>query len=127
MQGFGSGFIATGHSVEEEGRGSRHMAGFKTTGGAGVLDGAAWQLLGIDGPTWLSGGRPAGAAQAVGGVVGRRVEQDKGGADLQGLGRWPAIEITRSAESRGDRGLRKTKEDLGAISQKCRDLTEMLR
>jgi hypothetical protein len=87
MQGFGSGFIATGRSVEEEGRGSRHMAGFKTTGGAGVLDGAVWQPLGIDGPTWLRGGRPAGAARAVGGVVGRRVEQDKGGADLQGLGR----------------------------------------
>jgi hypothetical protein len=55
MQGFGSGFIATGRSVEEEGRGSRHMASFKTTGGAGVLDGAAWQPLGIDSPTWLSG------------------------------------------------------------------------
>jgi hypothetical protein len=55
--------------------------------------------------------------------VGRSVEQDKGGADLQGLGRRPAAEITRAAESRGDRGLRKTKEDLGAISQKCRDPT----
>jgi hypothetical protein len=48
--------------------------------------------------------------------VGRCVEQDKGGADLQGLGRRPAAEITRAAESRGDRGLRKTMEELGAIS-----------
>jgi hypothetical protein len=101
MQGFGSGFIATGRSVEEEGRGSWHMASFKMTGGAGVHHGAAWQPLGIDGPTGLSGGRPAGAARAVGGVVGRRVEQDKSGADLQGLGRRPAAEITRAAESRG--------------------------
>jgi hypothetical protein len=58
--------------------------------------------------------------------VGRRVEQDKGGADLQVLGRRPAAEITRAAESRGDRDLRKTKEDLGAISHKCRDRTIML-
>jgi hypothetical protein len=71
-------------------------------------------------------GWPAGAARAVGGVVGRRVEQDKSGTDLHGLGRRPAAEITRAAESRGDWGLRKTKENLGAISQKCRDLTEML-
>jgi hypothetical protein len=77
---------------------------------------AAWQPLGIDGPTWLSGGRLAGAARAVGGVVGRRVEQDKGGADLQGLGRRPAAETTRAAESRGDQDLRKTKEDLSVIS-----------
>jgi hypothetical protein len=58
--------------------------------------------------------------------VGRLVEQDKGGADLQGLGRRPAAEITRAAESRGDWGLRKTMEDLGAISQKCRDPTIIL-
>jgi hypothetical protein len=55
------------------------------------------------------------------------VEQDKGDADLQGLGRRPVAEITRATESRGDWGLRKTMEDLGAISQKYRDLTVMLR
>jgi hypothetical protein len=59
--------------------------------------------------------------------VGRCVEQDKGDADLQGLGRWPVAEIMRAAESIGDWGLRKTMEDLGAISRKCRDLTVMLR
>jgi hypothetical protein len=30
--------------------------------------------------------------------VGRRVEQDKGGAELQELGKRPAAEITRAAE-----------------------------
>jgi hypothetical protein len=58
--------------------------------------------------------------------VGRRVEQDKGGADLQVLGRRLMAEITSTAESRGDRDLRKTKEDLGAISEKCRDPTVIL-
>jgi hypothetical protein len=47
------------------------------------------------------------------------VEQDKGGADLQGLGRQPAAEITRAAESRGNRGL---EEDDGG--PRC-NITEM--
>jgi hypothetical protein len=78
------------------------------------------------GPTWLSGGRPAGAARAVEGGVGRRVEQDKGGADLQvlGGGRWQRSRARQRAEVIGDS--RKTMEDLGAISQNCRDPTVMI-
>jgi hypothetical protein len=114
--GFGSGFIGKHGLVEE-----REREGAVTGPGSGrqaalACPSGAWQPLGTGGPTWLSGGRPAGAAWAVGGVVGRRVEQDKGDADLQGLGRRPAAEIMRAAESRGDWGLRKTMEDLGAIS-----------
>jgi hypothetical protein len=124
--GFGLSFIGVHGFVEESGR-ERAV----TRPGSGrwatpASPSGAWQLLSTGGPTWVSGGRPVGAARAVGGVVGRRVEQNKGGADLQGLRRWPAAEITRAAESRGDQGLRKMMEDLGAISQKCRDLTEML-
>jgi hypothetical protein len=80
----------------------------------------AWQPLGTGGPTWLSGARPAGAARAVEGGVGRRVEQDKGGADLQVLGGGRR----QRAEEFGDS--RKMMEDLGAISQKCRDPTVMI-
>jgi hypothetical protein len=106
-------------------RGSSHGAGLRTAGGAGVpfrcVAAARHRLLDV-----AERGTASGAARAVGGVVGRRVEQDKGDTDLQGLGRRPAVEIARAAESRGDWGLRKTMEDLGAISQKCRDLTIML-
>jgi hypothetical protein len=39
----------------------------KTAGGAGVLDGAAWQLLGIGGLTWNGEGMTADVARALGG------------------------------------------------------------
>jgi hypothetical protein len=58
--------------------------------------------------------------------VGRRVELDKGGADLLGLGRRLVAEITRAAESRGDRGREEEDEDRFAKSQKCRDPIVML-
>jgi hypothetical protein len=64
-------------------------------------------------------GTASGGNAAVEGGVGRCVEQDKGGADLQGLGRRPAAEITRAADSRGDRG---HKEDDGGPR---RNITEM--
>jgi hypothetical protein len=86
----------------------------------------AWQPVGTGGPTWLSGGQPPGAAREVEGWVGRRVEQDKGGADLQVLGgsRQQRSRAQQRTEEIGDS--RKTMEDLGAISKKCRDPTVMI-
>jgi hypothetical protein len=116
--GFGSGFIGVHCFVEERERESGHGIRLRTAGGAGVPFGCG-QPLGTGGPTWLSRGLSPGAARAVEGGVGRHVEQDKGGADLQVLGGRPAAEITRAAESRGDRGLQ---EDDGG--PRC-NITEM--
>jgi hypothetical protein len=54
------------------------------------------------------------------------VEQDKGGADLQvlGGGRRQRSRARQRAEEIGDS--RKTMEDVGAISQKCRDPIVMI-
>jgi hypothetical protein len=118
------GFYRRARPCRGEGEREQSWAEPRTTGGAGVLCGA-WQPLGNVGPTWRRGERPAGAARAVGGV-GRRVEQDKGGADLQvlGGGRRQRSCAQQRAEEIGDS--RKTMEDLGAISQKCRDPTVMI-
>jgi hypothetical protein len=71
-EGMGLGLIFIGGhgAVEEREREGQSRAELRTAGGAGVLDGVAWQPLGIDCPTWKSGGRPAEAARAVGEVVG---------------------------------------------------------
>jgi hypothetical protein len=83
----------------ERERERQSRAKLRTAGGAGVPSGA-WQPLGSGGPTWLRGERPAGAARAVRGVVGRRMGE--GGAF---------------------RDSRKMMEDLGAKSRKARDPT----
>jgi hypothetical protein len=56
------GFIGTQDWVEVKGRESSHVARHGSAGGAGVLDGVAWQPLGIDYPTRNDEGRTAEAA-----------------------------------------------------------------
>jgi hypothetical protein len=56
------GFIGTQDSVEVKGRESSRAARHRSVGGAGVLDGVAWQALGIVYPTWNGEGRTAEAA-----------------------------------------------------------------
>jgi hypothetical protein len=56
------GFIGTQDSVEVKGRESSRTARHGSAGGTGVLDGVAWQPLGIDCPTWNGEGRTAEAA-----------------------------------------------------------------
>jgi hypothetical protein len=56
------GFIGTQDSVEVKGRESSRAARHRAAGGAGVLDGVAWQPLGIDCPTWNGEGRTVEAA-----------------------------------------------------------------
>jgi hypothetical protein len=70
-KGFGSGFIGEHGLVEERERERQSRAG---SGRRAVpaFPSDAWQPLGSGGPTWLRGERPAGAARAVEGVVGRR-------------------------------------------------------
>jgi hypothetical protein len=64
--GVRSGFI-TACCFREEREGERSRAMPRMAGDAGVLDGAAWQLLGIGGPTWNGEGMTADGARAVGG------------------------------------------------------------
>jgi hypothetical protein len=84
------GFIGMQDAMEVKGREISRASRHRSAGGAGVLDGVAWQPLGIDCPTWKSGGRPAEAAQAVGEVVARCMEQDQGGAEAAGQRTWPS-------------------------------------
>jgi hypothetical protein len=68
----------------------------------------------------------SGSGVAVGGRIGRRVEQVQGGAELQVRGKRPAAAVTRArrgAEEIGGSG--KTMEDPVAKSRKLRGLTVM--
>jgi hypothetical protein len=56
--------------VGVKGRESNRAARHRSAGGSGVLDGVAWQPLGIGCPTWNGEERIAEAALAVGGVAG---------------------------------------------------------
>jgi hypothetical protein len=71
-EGVRSGFIAA-RCLKEERERERSWAKSRTAGGAGVLDGAAWQLLGIGDPTWNGEGTTTDVARAVGGRRERRV------------------------------------------------------
>jgi hypothetical protein len=81
-KGVRSDFIAARCFREERERErERSRAKPRTVGGADVLDGAAWQLLVIGGPTWNGEGRTTETARAVGGrregrVGERRAVQD---------------------------------------------------
>jgi hypothetical protein len=82
---------------------------------------AAWDRL----PDVERQGEDSGGGVAVGGGLGRRVEQDQGGAELQVLGGGGASGGGH-ARGRGTeelRDLRKTMEDLGAKSKKAKDPT----
>jgi hypothetical protein len=73
-------------------------------------------------------GEDSGSGVAVGGRIGRRVEQVQGGAELQVHGKRPAAAVTharRGAEEIGGSG--KTMEDPVAKSRQNRDLTVMYR
>jgi hypothetical protein len=97
-KGCGSGFIGERSIVEERERERQSRAELRMAGGAGVPSGA-WQPLGSGGPTWLRGERPAGAARAVRGVVGRRVGE--------GIGRrWWVTCAQQRQRSSGTRGRR---------------------
>jgi hypothetical protein len=99
-KGCGSGFIGEHSIVEERERERRSRAELRTAGGAGVPS-RAWQPLGSGGPTWLRGERPAGAARAVGEVVGRRVGEGRAVQVCSGSGsswrRW----VTRARQRQG--------------------------
>jgi hypothetical protein len=56
------GFIGTQDSVRVKERESSRAARHRSAGSAGVLDGVAWQSLGIVCPTWNGEGRTAEAA-----------------------------------------------------------------
>jgi hypothetical protein len=71
-EGVRSGFIAA-RCLREERERERSWAKSRMAGGAGVLDGPAWQLLEIGGPTWKGEGTTADVARAVGGRRERRV------------------------------------------------------
>jgi hypothetical protein len=66
--------------------------------GRGAVSGA-WQPLGTGGPTWLSGGWPAGAARAVGGVVGRCVGEGRAVQTCHNSGSGRRWRVTRVAEA----------------------------
>jgi hypothetical protein len=72
-------------------------------------------------------GEDSGSGVAVGGRIGRRVEQVQCGAELQVRGKRPAAAVTCAQRSRGDWGSGKTMEDPVAKSRKYRDLTVMYR
>jgi hypothetical protein len=80
------GFCSSARFVEEKERERDHAARHRAAGGAGVPDGAAWRPLESVYPTWKSEGRPSRVMRAVGGGIGRRVERDQDGAELQVLG-----------------------------------------
>jgi hypothetical protein len=63
-EGMGLGLIFIGGhgAVEEREREGQSRAEPRMAGGTGVLDGVAWQPLGIDCPTWPGEGRTAEAA-----------------------------------------------------------------
>jgi hypothetical protein len=125
--GFGSSFIGEHCSVEERERESRHRAGLRSAGGAGVPFECAWRPLGPGGPTWQDEGRPAEAAQAVGGAARRHVGREEGGAGLQRAREAVGGGGSRACgRDRGGRGPKEEDEDRFAKSQKCRDLTVML-
>jgi hypothetical protein len=88
-----------------------------------VLVEMAWQPLESVCPTWKSEGWPARVTRAVGGGLGRRVERDQDGAELQvlGGGRRQEPRARRGAEEIGGSG--KTMEDPVAKSRKLRGLT----
>jgi hypothetical protein len=109
-------------SVDVKGRKSSHAARHRAAGGTGVLDGVAWQPLGIGCPTWNGEGRTADAAW--------RWEEGwgdawKGGAELQG---GAPGRVGAAACSRGEAEGIGTGEDEGdpvVKSRKLRDLTVM--
>jgi hypothetical protein len=112
-KGVRSDFIAARCFREERERErerERSRAKPRTAGGADVLDGAAWQLLGIGGPTWNGEGRTAEMAQAVGGRRERRVGErercrtaQRRPAQQRRRGAAPAVEGTRAGGGRRGR------------------------
>jgi hypothetical protein len=111
------GFIGEHGLVEE-----RQREGAVTGPGSGrravpACTLGAWQPLGIGGPTWLSGGRPAEAARAVGEAAQRHVGEGRAAQACSRRGKRPAVaDHGRAAETGEIRDLRKMMEDLGAIS-----------
>jgi hypothetical protein len=65
----------------------------------------AWQPLGIGGPTWLSGGRPAEAARAVGEAAQRHVGEGRAAQACSRLGKRPVAANHARGRDRGDQGL----------------------
>jgi hypothetical protein len=124
--GFGSSFIGEHCSVEERERESRHRAGLRSAGGAGMPFGCAGRPLGTGGSTWQDEGRPAEAA--------RRWERQQGDTWARGGRRRPAVAQEAAGgggscargRDRGGRGPEEEDEDRFAKSQKCRDPTVML-
>jgi hypothetical protein len=96
--GFGSSFIGEHCSVEERGRESRHRAGLRSQGGAGMPFGCAWQPLGTDGPTWQDEGRPVEAARAVGEALRRHMGEKWAAQSWSGSGSSRRQWITRARE-----------------------------
>jgi hypothetical protein len=87
-----------------------------------VLDGVAWQPLGIVCPTWNGEGRTAEVARAVGKGVGRRVEGRRRAAGRRSWpGRGGGVQQRRS---RG-MGTGEGEGDPVVKSKKLRDLSVM--
>jgi hypothetical protein len=63
-------------------------------------------------------GENSGSCVAVGGRIGRRVEQVQGCAELQVRGKRPAAAVTHAQRSRGDRGLGEDDRGPGCKKQK---------
>jgi hypothetical protein len=104
------GFYRRARPCRSEGKRERQSrAELRTAGGTGVPSGA-WQPLGSGSPTWLRGERPAGAARAVRGVVGRRVGEGGAVQTCNGSG------IGGGSRARGrGRGARGLEEDDGGL------------
>jgi hypothetical protein len=98
MQGLGSGFIATGRSVEEKGRGCMHLASFKATGSAG----------GISGERGSCSGSTAQRGSARGGQRGRRWRWEEWWGDA-----WNKIRPVQSCRGLGS-NRRQRAEEIGA-------------
>jgi hypothetical protein len=108
--GFGSSFIGELCSVEERERESRHRAGLRSAGGAGMPFGCAWRPLGTSGPTWQDGGTPAETARAVGEAARRHVGEGRAAqaCSSSGSGRWRWFMRARQRQRRsGTRGRRR--------------------
>jgi hypothetical protein len=117
-EGVWIGFIAAHCFVAKRERRGGHGIGLKTTGGAGGALGCMAAAL-LQRPDVARRREDSGGGAAVGGRVGRRVEE------RQKLGKRPAAAGHARAEAEEIGDPRKTMEDLNAISEKSRDPSVM--